>query len=65
MWCDNVIWSRQRYWHDQKSRISNFLRAIIIKILNKKRLKIIIINPRLALSRNRRYDDHLAVGTTF
>jgi len=36
----NVIWSRQRRWRDQKGQIyKNFLRAIIIEILNKKGLK--------------------------
>jgi hypothetical protein len=37
MWRDNIIWSRQRY---QKGQIRKFLGAVIIKILNKKGLKI-------------------------
>jgi hypothetical protein len=38
---DNVIWLRQLDWHDQKGQIYNiFLAAIIIKILNRKGLKM-------------------------
>ena len=41
MWRDSVIWSLQRDWRDQKGQIRKiFLKAITIKILNKKRLKI-------------------------
>jgi hypothetical protein len=37
---DNVIWSCQRRWHDQKGQIwKYFLGEIIFKILNKKGLK--------------------------
>jgi hypothetical protein len=41
MWCDSVILSRQLDWCDQKVQIrKKILRADIIKILNKKVLKI-------------------------
>jgi hypothetical protein len=39
-WRDNVIWSRQRRWRDQKGQIKKyFLGEIIFEILNKKGLK--------------------------
>jgi hypothetical protein len=37
IWRDNVIWSLQLDWRDQKGQIrKKILEAIIIKVLNKK-----------------------------